>query len=94
MDANCSDDRLTKAQDLIWALLDDQISDADFQSLETLLRHDEEIRQLYVQCVQIHVDLYSCCAGKSEASYTLPTLGASLDLPTVGGDASMIDSMV
>ncbi len=94
MDANSRDDRLTEAQEMIWALLDDQISDADFQRLETLLRDDEEIRQLYVQCVQIDVDLVSWCAGKSEESDALPPLGAPLDLRAIGGDASMSDSMV
>ena len=87
MDANPGEDRLTEAQEMIWSLLDDQISDTDFQRLEAMLCEDEAIRQLYVQCVQIHVDLHSWFAGKQPASS--PTVfGAPLDLPLMAGDAS------
>ena len=87
MDANSSNDRLAEAQELIWSLLDDQIEDADFQRLETMLCEDEAIRELYVQCVQIHVDLHVLFDGKTQASIA-PMFGAPLDMPVITGDGT------
>jgi hypothetical protein len=46
-----------RVHDLTWALLDEQITDAEMAELEALLRGDEEARDAYVRCVQMHVDL-------------------------------------
>ncbi len=91
MEANSNDDRLAEAQELIWSLLDDQISDPDFRRLETMLQEDESIRQLYVQCVQIHVDLQSWFGEKMPAA-TPPATGLTFDLPLAGsGDTALSD---
>ena len=52
-----SDAILEEAERLIWAVLDDQVDKADLQRLETLLHQDDQIRQRYIQCVQLHTDL-------------------------------------
>ena len=91
MDNTPENSPLTEVQDLIWALLDQQISESDFKQLEAMLREDEEARRLYVQCVQIHVDLQQWFDGKSTTAPCLPA-GAPLDLPLLEGGSSMADS--
>ena len=49
---------LEQAENLIWALLDDEIETADLKQLEGLLRDDETVRERYVECVQMHTDLH------------------------------------
>jgi hypothetical protein len=46
-----------RVHELTWALLDEQITDAEMAELETLLKGDKEARDAYVRCVQMHVDL-------------------------------------
>ena len=48
---------LEEAEALTWALLDDQLADADTARLATLLEEHEEARARYIECVQLHVDL-------------------------------------
>ena len=52
-----SDSILEEAEQLIWAVLDDQEDKADLQRLETMLHQDEQVRHRYIQCVQLHTDL-------------------------------------
>lgn len=54
---------LDEAENLIWALLDDQLGDADTARLSELLQNHEEVRRRYVDCVQLHVDLQGHFAG-------------------------------
>ncbi len=49
---------LNEAEALIWKLLDDQIETADLQQLENLIRENEQVRQRYFTCVQMHADLH------------------------------------
>ncbi|MEM8946571.1 MAG: hypothetical protein AAGD11_15470 [Planctomycetota bacterium] len=69
MDFNPTDDRakppetaaeavLEQADELIWALLDDRIETADVKKLEDLLRESQPVRDRYIQCVQMHCELY------------------------------------
>lgn len=44
-------------QQLTWAVLDDQITDDEIDLLDSLLLSDDEARQNYVGCVQLHVGL-------------------------------------
>ena len=46
-----------EAEGLIWALLDDQIKDDDIARLEQLLMENQAVRERYVECVNLHVDL-------------------------------------
>lgn len=48
---------LDEAENLIWALLDDHIDDADIARLTKLLNENEDVRRRYLDCVQLHVDL-------------------------------------
>lgn len=47
---------LDEAEALIWGLLDENIDAASTQRLEKLLANSE-VRQRYVQCVELHSDL-------------------------------------
>jgi hypothetical protein len=87
MDIPSEDAPMSDAQELIWALLDDQISDPDFVRLEAMLASDEEVRRLYVQCTQIHVDLQQWFGSEETAR---PGHGIALDLPLTSDD-SMAD---
>lgn len=48
---------LDEAESLIWALLDEQIDDVDTAKLSQLLEQDALVRERYLECVQLHVDL-------------------------------------
>ena len=51
------EDPLDKAEGLIWSLLDDDIEMDELQELEVMMKEDEAVVELYVQCVQMHTDL-------------------------------------
>jgi hypothetical protein len=48
---------LERVQELTWAMLDEQISDDEFRLLENLLLSDDEARETYVNCIQLHAGL-------------------------------------
>ncbi len=48
---------LEEAENLIWALLDDHIDEADSDKLTKLMNDHEEVRRRYIDCVQLHADL-------------------------------------
>ena len=77
---------LEKTQAMIWDLLDDRISDADFLQLEELLRDDEQVREIYLQCVQIHVDLMGIFTGQSPAVFKFAN--GDLLTPPIGFELS------
>lgn len=56
LEAN-SNSLLDEAEQMIWALLDDEITDQDVKKLETMLADNETVRQRYIECTQLHVDL-------------------------------------
>jgi hypothetical protein len=49
--------RLELAETLIWALLDNHISEAQQAELCKLMEEDAAVRAKYIDCVQLHVDL-------------------------------------
>ncbi len=75
---------LEEAESLIWAMLDDNIDDAEMARLTQMLEEHAPIRQRYVDCVQMHVDLgehYGRQAADPEAAAcVLPNL-----MPSVTG---------
>jgi ribosomal protein L1 len=80
-------------QELVWAMLDEQISEDDFRRLDELLRHDEEARRLYLQCVQMHVDLMNYYAAKDTTTVSGSVgLPLSIALPSI--DATLADPAV
>lgn len=86
---------LEKSEKLIWALLDDHISDNDVKQLESLIKENEAVRTRYLQCVQVHCDLYSHyqAASTEAAQAKSPVLGTLLSKPslTQGDPSSLAD---
>jgi hypothetical protein len=87
-----------RVHELIWLLLDEQITDAELAELETLLKGDKEARDAYVRCVQMHVDLTHHFHPEAIPQFTppatkTPVLGMLAEgLPQIGspqvGDAT------
>jgi hypothetical protein len=75
---------------LVWAMLDELITDEEFRRLEELLRDDEDARRIYVQCVQMHVDLKYWFDSKGDPARRMP-VGLPIDLPLPTGDAPLAD---
>ena len=81
--------QLDNTQELVWALLDDQISDANFAELEERLLADKTARETYIGCVQMHVDLTTHFATPTEQRESTKTTTSVLGflgegLPTTG----------
>ena len=75
-----TDALLTQAEEMIWSLLDNNLSGADFSRLEELIRDNAQVRDRYFECVQLHTDLASHF-GKTTRSNALdgpdsPVLGS------------------
>jgi hypothetical protein len=56
---------LDEAEALIWGLLDENIDALDSQRLSNLMAN-EEVRNRYLQCVELHTDLQSLFANQSQ----------------------------
>jgi hypothetical protein len=56
---------LDEAEALIWGLLDENIDAADSQRLEKLMGN-EEVRNRYMQCVELHCDLQTLFNEKQD----------------------------
>ena len=70
---------LDEAENLIWALLDEQLDEADTAKLAKLLDQHESVRKRYIECVQLHIDLQDHFAtadaqGKRQTTAILPNL--------------------
>ena len=83
---------LDEAENLIWALLDDQLNEADSARLAKLLEEHDAVRQRYIDCVQLHVDLQDHFTsarqpqGAPTSTPILPNLTPSLP----GGDSAVV----
>lgn len=55
--ADSSEELLEQAEEMIWNLLDDNLPESDAVQLETLIKEHDQIRELYLDCVQLHADL-------------------------------------
>ena len=86
-------DAQTEVQNLVWSLLDEQITETDQQRLEELISGDREAMRIYLQCVQMHADLQFHYANEraQAAPSTAPpivlpiqTFGDMSNLPTTG----------
>ena len=75
-----NDSLLEEAEGLIWAMLDDSIKPADVKRLEDMLQENEQIRQRYLSCVQMHTDLNQHFGELTE----LPSLPSSPVLDFLG----------
>jgi anti-sigma factor RsiW len=82
-----TDKTLAEAENLIWALLDENIDPKDVQRLEALIKSDEQILQRYLQCVELHADLNRLFAPPEEPtpnkqSPVLGSLGDAFPMDT------------
>jgi len=86
---------LDDAEKLIWALLDDQINEEDAKRLEELIKGNEQVRLRYMQCAEIHADLYAYyqTGPAKSAEVPSPVLGSLLgDLPVpLGSSSSLVE---
>jgi len=57
-------DLITEVQELVWELLDDQLSESRAKRLEQLLHEHESARKTYIGCVQMHVNLHELYSGR------------------------------
>jgi hypothetical protein len=81
---------LERVQELTWDLLDEQITDDEMTLLDSLLLSDDQARNRYIECVQLHVDLMAHFA--TPANQTTPSgagkspvLGfLNAGMPTIG----------
>lgn len=75
-------DAIEKAEILIWAMLDDQLEPAEVQELTQLLEQDASVRELYIQCTQLHYDLKGHFMGETKPMELpkSPVLGSLGDL--------------
>lgn len=84
-----------RVEELTWALVDEQISDDEVTLLDSLLLSDAAARCRYIECVQLHADLFLHFAAKQPASEEQgtsksPVLGF-LNSGTVGFQARPVD---
>ena len=86
---------LDEAEKLIWAYLDEHIEEADIERLEHLLKENEQVRQRFAQCAEIHADLYSHYqqGAAKPAESKLPVLGSLLiEMPgSLSGSSPLVD---
>jgi hypothetical protein len=81
---------LEETEALIWNLLDDQLDDAGFDRLSQLLVKNATMRDRYLQCVQLHVDLqehFGRQGLEAQQDIQQPASGTAVlsDLPGVAG---------
>jgi hypothetical protein len=69
---------LEEVESLTWALLDDQLDEADGTRLTQLLEAHEDARARYVECVQLHIDLQNHYAGEPTAAPGDKSKGATV----------------
>lgn len=73
-----ADLHLEGAETLIWAMLDEQLDDAEMTRLSVMIEEDAAVRALYIDCVQLHVDLSEhfgrAAAKKKQGTVVLPNL--------------------
>jgi hypothetical protein len=78
-----ANDLTSEVQDLVWALVDEQATDDQVRTLETLLLQSDEARRVYVRCMQMHADLY-CLFGGKQAPPPRPRKKAAASKRSVG----------
>jgi len=86
---------LDDIEKLIWALLDDQIEAEDAKHLEELIKGSEQVRLRYIQCAELHADLYAHyqMGMVNPIEVQSPVLGSLLGgLPApLGSSSSLVD---
>lgn len=82
-----TDELLAQAEEMIWSLLDDNLPEADVPRLEEMIEKHESVRNLYLDCIQLHTDLTEHYAKVPKLN--IPGLPGSTNSPVLGslGDA-------
>jgi len=62
-------DLTAEVQELAWALVDEYATDAQIRHLEELLLENEDARNVYVMCMQMHADLHYLLGDKRPRSH-------------------------
>lgn len=78
-DLEPSQSLLDTAEELIWSLLDGQLSEPDCKRLEQFILQHELVRQRYLECMQLHVDLQTVYHQRVEGDVLTP-----LNSPVLG----------
>lgn len=84
-----SEHLLEQAEEMIWNLLDDNLPEGEVKVLESMIQEHDQVRELYLDCVQLHADL-SGHFGKSPkidlpGSPSTPVLGSLGDINFMPG---------
>ena len=97
-----TDEPLDEVQELVWALVDDQATEAEIHRLEELLLESDEARQTYVMCMQMHADLHFLLGPKPRLPEALQKILDAekakpsraplplVDIPSGGGDVPIV----
>ncbi len=83
-----TDELLDQAEEMIWSLLDDNLPKADVPRLEEMIKNNDDVRNRYLECVQLHSDLSGHFGGA--AKLKISELPSSFGSPVLGslGDAA------
>lgn len=73
---------LDEAEAMIWGLLDENIEAVDTGRLEQLMSN-EEVRQRYIQCVELHNDLQQLLGDQNKTKPSTPVLGSLGDMSSL-----------
>lgn len=83
------EEEMSEIQDLVWTMIDDELTDDQLRRLEQLVRDDPEARETYVRCMQMHADLSIFFSEKRAQESGQPVarvLGLPFDLPCFDPD--------
>jgi hypothetical protein len=79
-----SEQLLEQAEEMIWNLLDENLPESDVAYLETLIKENDQVRSLYLDCVQLHADLSGHFGklpqGEAPSAPSTPVLGSLGDV--------------
>ena len=64
-----SDQSLGRAEQLIWNLLDDDLSEEAVFELESIFREQPSVCEVYINCVQLHVTLAEHAGRASKIAF-------------------------
>ena len=72
-----------EVQEIVWALVDDQVTDEQIARLEQLVVRSDDARRTYVQCMQMHADLHYLLGKQDVKLPPLDDVPAMPPLPIV-----------
>jgi hypothetical protein len=79
------DFNLEEIEALIWDLLDEQLDEAGYARLSQLLEKNAAVRERYMECIQLHVDLQEHFGRQAPGSQQAGAATVLSGLPGVTG---------